>query len=46
MASYKNYSIGDRIWIPHEDDAWLAGRVEKVSQSMLEVMTERGKNRA
>ena len=42
MASYKNYSVGDRIWIPHEEDAWLAGRVEKVSQHMLETVTERG----
>eukprot|EP01035_Chromulina_nebulosa_P019870 gene19870-25822_t len=35
-------TVGDRIWIPHEDDAWLAGRIENASNSMLDIMTERG----
>ena len=36
------YSIGDRIWVPHEEDAWLSGRIEKISENTIEVTTERG----
>ena len=34
----RHYAVGDRIWLPHDQDAWIAGRVLKVSNS-LEVET-------
>ena len=42
MALAKIYSVGDRIWVPHDEDAWLAARIEKVLDSAIEVSTERG----
>lgn len=42
MASHKNYNVGDRVWVPHDEDAWLAGRIDKCSQTLLEIATDRG----
>lgn len=34
-----SYSIGDRVWVPHEEHAWLAGRIAALTPS-LEIKTE------
>jgi hypothetical protein len=38
------YTVGDRVWVPHEEEAWLPGRVEASNASTLEIAT--GKRRA
>jgi myosin heavy subunit len=37
--SAPSYSVGDRVWVPHEEHAWLAGRIASLTPS-LEVKTE------
>jgi myosin heavy subunit len=34
------YNRGDRIWIPHEEDAWLSGTVKTCTNTIVEVITE------
>ena len=35
------FSVGDRVWVPHEEHAWLTGRIQSLAPS-LEVKTEVG----
>ncbi len=35
-----HYSVGDLLWIPHEKDAYVSGRVEAVAPTRLEVKLE------
>ena len=41
MAAF-TYSVGDRVWVPHEDEAWLAGLIKASSATMIEIMTDKG----
>lgn len=34
------YNRGDRIWIPHDEDAWLSGTVKTCTNTIVEVITE------
>ena len=36
-----SFSIGDRVWVPHEEHAWLSGRIANLSPS-VEVKTDHG----
>ena len=36
-------AVGDRVWVPHEDHAWLCGKVTKVTSTDAEVSVEIGK---
>ena len=37
-------NIGDRVWVPHDDHAWLAGRIISLhTASGIEVDTEIGR---
>jgi myosin heavy subunit len=35
-------AVGDRVWVPHNEHAWLCGRVTKVDPSVVAVDTEVG----
>ena len=36
-----SFSVGDRVWVPHDDHAWLSGRIQQLTPA-LEVKTETG----
>ncbi len=38
-AAMNVYSVGDRLWVPHEEEAWLSGTVESSTGNMLEIST-------
>ena len=41
-----NLSVGDRVWAPHEEFAWLTGRIVSIDASKaVEVETEAGRLR-
>ena len=33
------FNVGDRVWVPHEDHAWLAGRIAALEPS-LDIKTD------
>ncbi|CAM9519028.1 unnamed protein product, partial [Ectocarpus fasciculatus] len=35
-------AVGDRVWLPHEEHAWLAGRVSKLDTIFAHIDTEVG----
>ena len=37
-----SYVVGDRFWIPDEENAWLVGTLKSGSASVLEFNTEKG----
>ena len=37
------YAEGDRVWVPHDSEAWVVGRVTGVTNSRIEVLTDEGR---
>lgn len=37
------YAVGDRVWVPHESEAWLVGEITEVTNSRVQVSTNEGK---
>lgn len=36
------YAVGDRVWVPHEAEAWVVGEITGVSASRVQVSTSEG----
>ena len=43
MSMTKIFVKGDRVWVPHDEDAWIVGHVTNVSSTAVQVATDRGK---
>ena len=39
----RNLAIGDRVWVPHVEEAWVVGHVTNLSTTTVQVATDQGK---
>eukprot|EP01032_Pedospumella_encystans_P013035 gene13035-15034_t len=37
-----SFVVGDRFWIPDEDDAWMVGTLKSATSTILEFSTDKG----
>lgn len=42
QSSEMSYAVGDRFWVPDDENAWLVGTLKSATATVLEFSTEKG----